>query len=272
MAFSELKKRLLDSPILVYPDFNLSFILETDASIDGLGAILSQLKSDNKLHPVAYASRATSSAEKRYTVTELETLGVVWAVQHFRAYLYGHYVTVITDHSAVKSIIGKPSSNGKHAWWWLKIFGSGVGHLKITYRPGRENVGADALSRNPDLENKSSLNLDEFVLQNPRAEHFSSTQTPTDNVPVNNLHQEQRKDPKLVVFFDYLENNILPQDIKAARKTAALATKFAILDKVLYFIDQKKAGRRRAVYSTQSLTKSPIARVPWRKNGWALFW
>ena len=93
-----MKKRLLDSPI---SDFNLDFILETDASIDGLGAILSYLQSDNKLHSVAYASRATSSAEKRYNVTELETLAVVWAVQHFRAYLYGHNVTVITDHSAI---------------------------------------------------------------------------------------------------------------------------------------------------------------------------
>ena len=55
-AFSELKQRLLNSPVLVYPDFDLDFILETDASKDGLGAILSQKKADDKLHPVAYAS------------------------------------------------------------------------------------------------------------------------------------------------------------------------------------------------------------------------
>ena len=100
---------------MVYPDFDLDFVLETDASIDRLGAISSQRKIDDKLHPVAYASRSTSSAEKHYSVTELETLAVVWAVQHFRAYLYGHSVTVVTDHSAVKSILDKPSSNGNHA-------------------------------------------------------------------------------------------------------------------------------------------------------------
>ena len=139
-AFSELKQRLLNSPILIYPDFDLDFVLETDASVDGLGAILSQEKRDEKLHPVAYASRSTSAAEKHYSVTELETLAVVWAIQHFRAYLYGHTVIVITDHSAVKSGLGKPNSNGKHARWWLKIFRSGVGQLRIAYKPGCEMV------------------------------------------------------------------------------------------------------------------------------------
>ena len=88
----------------------------------------------------------------------------MWAVQHFRAYLYGHSVTVITDHSAVKSILDKPSSNGKHARWWLKIFENGVDQLIIIHRPGSENVGADALSHNPEADSPSSKNLDEFVL------------------------------------------------------------------------------------------------------------
>ena len=134
-ASHELKQQLLNSSILVYPDFDLDFVLETDASKDGLGAILSQKKADDKLHPVAYTSRSTSPTEKHYSVTELETLAVVWAVQHFRVYLYGHNVTVITNHSAVKCILDKPSSNGKHARWWLKVFGSEVGKLKIIHQP-----------------------------------------------------------------------------------------------------------------------------------------
>jgi len=166
--FSELNRRLLDSPILVHLRLldspilvYLDFVLETDASIDGLGA---QWRSDDKLHSVAYASRSTSSVEKQYSVTELKTLTVVWAVQHFRAYLYGHSVTVITDHSAVKSTLDKPSSNGKHARWWLKIFGSEIGQLTIIHRPGSENVGADALSHNPEADSSSSMSLDECVV------------------------------------------------------------------------------------------------------------
>ena len=64
--------------------------------------------SDEKLHPVAFASRALSPSEKNYSITELETLAVVWAMSHFHAYVYGNEVLVYTDHSAVKAILETP--------------------------------------------------------------------------------------------------------------------------------------------------------------------
>ena len=73
--------------------------------------MLSQRQEDDWLHPVAFASYALSVAEKHYAITELETL---WAIQYFHAYLYGHKVTVITDHSAVKVTMETPSPRGKH--------------------------------------------------------------------------------------------------------------------------------------------------------------
>ena len=136
MAFDTLKEKLLSAPILVYPDFVRPFVLETDASVQGLGAVLSQKHIDDQLHPVAYASRALSAPEKNYKITELETLAVVWALQHFHAYLYNREVTVVTDHSAVRAVLETPSP-------------SGIGKVSIVYRPGRENSKADALSRNP---------------------------------------------------------------------------------------------------------------------------
>jgi len=145
-AFELLKEKLISAPVLSYPNFDLDFVLETDASIKGLGAVLSQRKPGSACHPIAYASRSLSNPERHYSITELETLAVVWAIQHFRTYLYGHDVTVITDHSAVRAILDNPESNGKHARWWLKVFGSGINHLKVIHRPGRENTAADALS------------------------------------------------------------------------------------------------------------------------------
>jgi hypothetical protein len=68
-------------------------------------------------------------------------------VKHYRTYLYGYDVQVITDHSAVKALLANPSPSGKHARWWLQVYGSGVRKLDIIYRAGKENTRA--LSRNP---------------------------------------------------------------------------------------------------------------------------
>jgi len=148
-SFEELKKRLVIPPVLAYPNFDVDFVLETDASHQGLGAVLSQKQEDGKLHPIAYASRALSGAEKNYGITNLETLAVVWAVSHFHYYLYGHCVTVYTDHSAVKAVLETTSPSGRHARWWTRVFSRGVKEVTIVYRPGKDNVLADALSRNP---------------------------------------------------------------------------------------------------------------------------
>ena len=76
---------------------------------------------EGKLHPVAYASRALNSPEKNYSVTELETLAVVWAVTHFHSYLYGNRVNVITDHASVKAVLETPNPTGKHARWCTRV-------------------------------------------------------------------------------------------------------------------------------------------------------
>ena len=86
-TFDKLRKLLTSAPVLVYPDFRVPFILETDASIAGLGAVLAQKQADGLVRPIAYASRTLQDHEKRYGITELEGLGVVWAVKHFRPYL-----------------------------------------------------------------------------------------------------------------------------------------------------------------------------------------
>ena len=150
-VFEELKERLSTAPVLVYPDFERGFVLETDASVQGIGAVLSQRKEDQRLHPIAYASRALSPAEQRYGIIELETLAVVWSISHFHHYLYGNSVTVFTDHTAVKAVLETANPTAKHARWWTRVYGRGVKSVKIVYRPSRENTNAHALSRHPLL-------------------------------------------------------------------------------------------------------------------------
>jgi len=80
--FEKIKELLSNEPILQYPDFDKEFILTTDASDEGIGAVLSQGKIRNDL-PVAYASRTLNKAERNYNTTEKELLAIVWATKHF---------------------------------------------------------------------------------------------------------------------------------------------------------------------------------------------
>ena len=197
-AFENLKCKLVQAP--AHPNFDVDFVLETDASYQGLGAVLSQRLIDQKLHPVAFASRALSPSERNYSVTELETLVVVWAVKHFHAYLYGHNVQVVTDHSAVKALLGSPSSSRKHARWWLQVFGSGVRKVDILYRPGKENVRADALSRNQvgagiSEADHSDIQVATVTSGEESISNLLTTQ-PSETIP-SDFHLQKQKDPEL---------------------------------------------------------------------------
>ena len=144
-SFERLKCLLASPPVLAYPDFARTFVLHTDASDDGLSAVLEQ-DSDGQSHPLAYASRTLSKHEANYGVTELEELAIVWALHHFRAYLLGHKCIVYTDHSPLKAVLAAPHSSGRRARWCdtLAEF-----DLEVRYKPGRTNTNADALSRAP---------------------------------------------------------------------------------------------------------------------------
>jgi RNase H-like domain found in reverse transcriptase len=100
-AFDRLKDMLIKAPILTYPNFDQPFVIYTDASGIGLGAILFQIK-ENKEHVITYASRSLNPAEKNYSVTDQECLAVVWAIKHFQHYLGLKPFTIITNHSAFK--------------------------------------------------------------------------------------------------------------------------------------------------------------------------
>ena len=73
----------------------------------------------------------------------------MWAVSHFRHLLYGNTVKVYTDHTSVKAVLESPNPTAKHARWWTRVYGCGVKDIQISYRAGRENKNADALSRSP---------------------------------------------------------------------------------------------------------------------------
>ena len=97
-AFDELKKKLTTAPILSHPDFSKRFILDTDASKDAIGAVLSQ-EVNGVEKVIAFGSRTLTKSERKYCVTRKELLAVVHFVKHFRHFLYGRPFIVRTDHS-----------------------------------------------------------------------------------------------------------------------------------------------------------------------------
>jgi hypothetical protein len=102
-AFERLKESLCSSPVLIYPNFELPFLLQTNASRDTIGAILSQrINGDERV--VAYASCTLSKAERNYAITDKEGLALIFAIKHFRPYLHGSHFVVETDHAPLKAL------------------------------------------------------------------------------------------------------------------------------------------------------------------------
>jgi len=142
-AFDILKKKLITAPVLKYPDFNSEFILTTDASDFAIGAILSQgIVGQDR--PIAYASRILSKAEQNYNTTEKELLAIVWAVKHFRPYLYGTKFKIVTDHKPLIWLFNITDPGSRLIRWRLKLEEY---DYKILHKAGKSNTNADALSR-----------------------------------------------------------------------------------------------------------------------------
>ena len=144
-AFNELKRKLTTSPILAYPTTGGEFILDTDASDSGIGAVLSQVQ-DGTERVVGYASRALSKPERNYCVTRRELLAVVHFVKNFRQYLYGQKFTIRTDHGALRWLLNFKDPEGQIARW-IQVLGEYDFH--IIHRAGRSHANADSMSRLP---------------------------------------------------------------------------------------------------------------------------
>ena len=244
-AFNQLKNLLITAPVLAYPQFgqDKSFILETDASGCGLGAVLSQEQSDGKLHPIAYASRSLHHHEQNYGISELETLGLVWSVKHFCMYLLGHHCTVYTDHSACVSLLNTPKPSAKLARWAMTIQEF---NLTIKHRAGRKNQRADALSRNP-AEVVTETNVNAVTAEESSDESISESTSLTEKEQkrLDEIRRLQREDSELMMIFQYLEDGKLPDNDTSARRLALEKTRYEIIDGILYFENPSAPGKWR---------------------------
>ncbi|GFU16318.1 retrovirus-related Pol polyprotein from transposon 17.6 [Trichonephila clavipes] len=195
-AFQTLKNSLTTPPVLKQTDGTKPYIIRTDASNYALGAVLLQGEGSDE-HPIEYASRLLTPAERNYSTTEREALAVVWALKKFRGYIEGTEITVASDHQPLKWLLNLKSPTGRLARWALEIQSF---NLKVQYIPGKANVVANMLSRPVTQEEES------FCEEN----NITIADMPTRSC--KDMREAQLKDDNLKKIIDSFESPLKTEE------------------------------------------------------------
>lgn len=212
ISFEKLKEIIASDQILSYPNFELPFLLTTDASNFALGGVLSQVQ-DGKERPIAFGSRTLNKAEENYSTTEKEALAIAWAVEKYRPYLHGNKFTLVTDHKPLV-FIKNATKNSKILRWRLNLENF---DYDVVYKEGRNNVVADALSRKTDEIVLTNNNETSSISGNSQQDEAMSLQNNTSGSEIQDdnetVHSAQTSDDYYIHFVErpinYYRNQII---------------------------------------------------------------
>ena len=143
-AFHQLKKAVMSAPVLAYPDPNKEYLLKTDASELGLGAMLSQKQSNGRYYPVAFGRWALHGVEVNYHSTKLKFLAMKRSIKHFQTYLLGRHFKVHTDNNPLMYFLTSPNMDTMKQRWINEL---AKYNFSLEYQKGKNNTVADALKR-----------------------------------------------------------------------------------------------------------------------------
>ena len=139
LSFDQLKKILVEAPILTQLTSGREYAMYSDASRIGLGCVLMQ---GGKV--VAYASRQLKPHEQNYPTHDLELVAIMFALKIWQQYLYGEKCRIFIDHKSLKYMLTQKELNSRQRWW-LELFKDY--DCIVDYHPGKANVVAEALGR-----------------------------------------------------------------------------------------------------------------------------
>ncbi|UYV62799.1 K02A2.6-like [Cordylochernes scorpioides] len=210
-AFVTLKGGLCSSPVLVYPQPGMRFVLDTDASNSGIGAVLSQVQ-DGEERVIEYYSKILTKPERNYCATRRELLAIVRSVEHFHRYLYGQDFLM-------------KNPDGQVARWLEKLQQY---HFQIRHRPGKRHHNADALSRRPCGSCKHCEKIDK---NESEATSRGTTVVPGDEWTPASCRASQQQDLNIGPILELKENgNLRPSWEIISDKSPALKALWAQWD------------------------------------------
>ncbi|XP_043473885.1 uncharacterized protein LOC122506001 [Leptopilina heterotoma] len=234
-SFKELREALCTNPILQYPDYEKPFTLTTDASDFAIGAVLSQEKDGFDL-PIAYLSRVLNAPELNYSTTEKECLAVLYAVHHFRPYIYGKKFTLVSDHEPLRWIATIKDPGQRLIRWRLKLRDY---EYEFQHKSGKLNTNADALSRNvieDEINENSQINVDQKqvkILINKRVDKIPKKPTKPSTTALSNPQKSKIQPPKSILKPSTLKSTLEQSTIGsrlAQRRAAQQSTLKSTLD------------------------------------------
>ena len=147
LAFQTLKEKLSSDPVVLsYPNNEGTFVLDTDASLCGIGGVLSQVQENGQEKVISFVSNTLSKTQQNYCTTMRELLAAVVFIKHFHHYLWGRKFILRTDHASLKWLVNFKEPEGMLARW-LSVLCSY--DFETQHRKGVAHVNADSLSRQP---------------------------------------------------------------------------------------------------------------------------
>lgn len=231
-CFGQLKEALTSEPLLKHPDYNYPFIIQTDASDEGIGAVLVQII-NGELRVIQYISRVLQVNERKWSTREKEALAILWACEEFRPYVIGSHFVVETDHESLKWLL-EAKAPARLVRWALRL---SEFQFEIRHRKGSQNDNADALSRLPNEDGPVPSDTDQLEQYLNQTEVILTELLPT--VDRDQWRAKQITDPIIGEVVQIVE-----QQLNRDKRDVDIRDKYEIHNTLLYKMDRKRGNRQ----------------------------